>query len=282
MAIVVRLDQYRHGFQECGLLRGQAVLALVEQLFHGGNHMVVLFLGLDGFDDDAIGEPGVFFRVDGQCSAHDFHAPFIYSLCVTMQRMNSTLRVKFISAMSRYLLPPMSKTTCGATESAVLNDCFTSAKLDQVARLATRYQWSMAPRACGCSSQKIRIALWLTTCTQGRCHGPTMGPLCQWPFLDVAFPDLSTEGCATSGRGISQNRCRRNRVPLRARWPKQPGARRRLDFRPCPEAGATRGQTASGAGRDARWSPTADPARKPPGQKPYLREADAGTSPAGW
>src|ERR1039458_5455410 len=34
MAIVVRLDQYRHGFQECGLLRGQAVLALVDQLCH--------------------------------------------------------------------------------------------------------------------------------------------------------------------------------------------------------------------------------------------------------
>src|SRR5471030_105546 len=117
--------------------------------------MVVLFLGLNGFDGNAIREPGVFFVVDGQCSAHNFHAPFTYSLCVMMPRMNSTLRVKFISAMSRYLLPPMSKTTCGATKSAVLNDCLTSAKPDQVARLATRYQWSMEVRACGCSSQKI-------------------------------------------------------------------------------------------------------------------------------
>src|ERR1039457_4714415 len=154
MTIIVGLDQYRHGFQECGLLRGQAVLALVDQLFHGDNHMVVLFLGLDGFDDNAIRQPGVFLGVDGQCSAHDFHAPFTYSLCVTMQRMNSTLRVKFISATIRYLLPPMSKTTCGATKSAVLNDCFTSAKLDQVARLATRYQWSRALRACGWRSQE--------------------------------------------------------------------------------------------------------------------------------
>src|ERR1019366_2437995 len=75
MAIVVSLHQYRHGFQKRGLLRGQAVLALVDQLSHGGNHMVVLFLGLDGFDDNAIREPGVFLGVDGQCSAHDFHAP---------------------------------------------------------------------------------------------------------------------------------------------------------------------------------------------------------------
>jgi hypothetical protein len=102
--------------------------------------MVVLFLGLDGFDDNAIREPGVFFGIDGQCSTHDFHAPFTYSLCVMMGRMNSTLRVKFISAMSRYLLPPMSKMTCGATKSAVLKDAFTSAKLDLVARLATQYQ----------------------------------------------------------------------------------------------------------------------------------------------
>ena len=42
--------------------------------------------------------------------------------------------MKCISAMSRYLLPPMSKTTWGARKSAVLNDCFTSAKLDQLAR----------------------------------------------------------------------------------------------------------------------------------------------------
>src|ERR1035441_521382 len=111
MAIIVSLDQYRHGFEECGLLRAQAVLALVDQLFHCGNHTVVLFLGLDGLDNNAIREPGVFFRVDGQCSAHDFHAPFIYSLCVMMKRMNTTLRAKFISAISRYLLPPMSKTT---------------------------------------------------------------------------------------------------------------------------------------------------------------------------
>ena len=50
----------------CGFLRGQAVLALADQLFHGGNYMVVLFLGLDGFDDNAIREPGVFFGIDGQ------------------------------------------------------------------------------------------------------------------------------------------------------------------------------------------------------------------------
>jgi hypothetical protein len=30
--------------------------------------MVVLFLGFDGFDDDAIRQPGVFFWVDGQSS----------------------------------------------------------------------------------------------------------------------------------------------------------------------------------------------------------------------
>src|ERR1019366_7278578 len=144
MTIIVSLHQYRHGFHERGLLRGQAVLALVDQLFHGGNHMVVLFLGLDRLDHNAIREPGVFLGVHGHCSAHDFHAAFTYSLCVMMQRMNSSLRVKFISAMSRYLLPPMSKTTCGATKSAVLNGCFTSAKLDQVACLATRYQCSMA------------------------------------------------------------------------------------------------------------------------------------------
>src|ERR1017187_7601444 len=82
MAIIVSLDQYRHSFEECGLLRAQAVLALVDQLFHCGNHTVVLFLGLDGFDDNAIREPGVFLGVDGQCSAHSFHAPLSYSLCV--------------------------------------------------------------------------------------------------------------------------------------------------------------------------------------------------------
>src|SRR5258708_2885873 len=97
MTIIVSLDQYRHGFQECGFLRGQALLALVHQLLHRGNHMVVLFLSIDGFDDDAVCEPGVFLWVDGQCSAHDFHAPFTYSLCVMMHRMNSTLHVKFIS-----------------------------------------------------------------------------------------------------------------------------------------------------------------------------------------
>src|ERR1035438_10505502 len=111
MTIIVSLHQYRHGFHERGLLRRQAVLALVDQLFHGGNHMVVLFLGLDRLDDNAIREPGVFFGVDGHCSAHDFHAPFTYSLCVMMQRMNSTLRVKFICAMSRCLLPPDRKST---------------------------------------------------------------------------------------------------------------------------------------------------------------------------
>jgi hypothetical protein len=73
----------------------------------------------------------------------------------------------------------MSKTTHGATESGALNDCFRSAKLDHIARFAIRYQRSMDVRACGCSSQKIRIALWLTTCIQGQCHGPIMGPLCQ-------------------------------------------------------------------------------------------------------
>src|ERR1035438_4163383 len=134
MTIIVSLHQYRHGFHERGLLRRQAVLALVDQLFHGGNHMVVLFLGLDGLDDNAIREPGVFFGVDGQCSAHDFHAPFTYSLCVMMQWMNSTLRVKFICAMSRYLLPPMPKTTCGATKSAVLNECLTCAKSGEPCR----------------------------------------------------------------------------------------------------------------------------------------------------
>ena len=54
--------------------------------------------------------------------------------------MNSTLRLKLISAMRRYLFPPMSKTTNRATKSAVLNDCRTSAKLTHVARLATLYQ----------------------------------------------------------------------------------------------------------------------------------------------
>ena len=34
----------------------------------------------------------------------------------------------------------MSKTTYGGTKSAILNDCFTSANLAQVARLATLYQ----------------------------------------------------------------------------------------------------------------------------------------------
>jgi hypothetical protein len=41
-----------------------------------------------------------------------------------MPRMNSTLRVKIVSAMSRYLLPPMSKTMYGATKSAVLKRLF--------------------------------------------------------------------------------------------------------------------------------------------------------------
>jgi hypothetical protein len=31
------------------------------KLFHGGNYTVVLFLGLDGFDNNAIREPGIFF-----------------------------------------------------------------------------------------------------------------------------------------------------------------------------------------------------------------------------
>src|ERR1035437_2027992 len=39
----------------------------------------------------------------------------------------------------------------------------------------------MAPRACGCSSQKIRTAFWLTTCIEGRFDGPIMGPRCQRP-----------------------------------------------------------------------------------------------------
>ena len=47
-------------------------------------------------------------------SVHSFHPPFLYSLCVMILRMKSTLRAKLISAMSRYLLPPMSKTTNGA------------------------------------------------------------------------------------------------------------------------------------------------------------------------
>jgi len=76
-----------------------------------------------------------------------------------MARMNSTLRLKTISAMSRYLLPPMSKTTKGATKSAVLNDCFTCAKLAHVDALATLNQWSNALPAAGCSSQNVRIAL---------------------------------------------------------------------------------------------------------------------------
>ena len=40
--------------------QGQVDLAFVHQLFHGGNHVVVLFLGFDGFDDNAIREPGIF------------------------------------------------------------------------------------------------------------------------------------------------------------------------------------------------------------------------------
>jgi hypothetical protein len=54
LAIVVSLDQYRHGFQQGGLLRGQVVFTLVDQLLHGGNHMIVFFLGIDSFDDDTI------------------------------------------------------------------------------------------------------------------------------------------------------------------------------------------------------------------------------------
>src|SRR5258708_6817929 len=109
-------------------------------MLHGTNYSVVLFLGLDSFDHNPIRQSGVLLSIHSQGSTHDFHAPFTYSLCVMMRRMNSTLRLKLISAMSRYLFPPISKTTYGATKSAVLNDSFTSAKLDQVARLATRYQ----------------------------------------------------------------------------------------------------------------------------------------------
>src|SRR5271165_7329465 len=134
VAIVVSLNQNRHGFEQCGLLRRHTALAFVHQVFHGGNHAIILILGLDGFDQDAIREPGIFLAVDSQCSAHCRHSPFEYSLWVMMLRMNSTLRSNLISAMSRYLLPPMSKTTYGATKSAALNDCFTSAKLAQVAR----------------------------------------------------------------------------------------------------------------------------------------------------
>jgi hypothetical protein len=54
------------------------VLAFADQLFDGGSHIVVLFLGFDGFDENAIRKPGVFPGA------------------------------KFISAMSLYLLPPMS------------------------------------------------------------------------------------------------------------------------------------------------------------------------------
>src|SRR5258707_13334682 len=104
-------------------------------MFHGGNHMVLFFLGLDSLDHNPIRQSGVLLSIHSQGSTHDFHAPFTYSLCVMMRRMNSTLRLKFISAMSRYLFPPISKTTYGATKSTVLNVGFTSVKLDQTARL---------------------------------------------------------------------------------------------------------------------------------------------------
>jgi hypothetical protein len=80
-----------------------------------------------------------------------------------MPRMNKTLRLKLISAMSRYLLPPISKTMYGATKSAVLNACFTSAKLTQVAHFATLYQRSRGLHTSRYFWQKVRIALWLTT-----------------------------------------------------------------------------------------------------------------------
>src|ERR1019366_4757585 len=143
VAVVVGLNQDGEGLQQRRFLDGQIVLALVHEFLHGGNHPVVLFLGLDGFDDDAIRQTDVLLSVDYQRRAHAFHTPFTYSLCV--------------------LLPPMSNTTYGATKSAVLNVCFTSAKFTQVARLATLYQWSRGLDASRRFSQKVRIALWLTT-----------------------------------------------------------------------------------------------------------------------
>ena len=82
-AIVVSLNQDRHGFQECGLLRGQVFLGPVHQMFHGGDHMVVLLLGLNGFDDNAIREPGVFLGIDSQ--RHTYHGRIMGPICSPAQ-----------------------------------------------------------------------------------------------------------------------------------------------------------------------------------------------------
>lgn len=86
-------------------------------------------------------------------------------------------------------------------------------------------------------------------------------------------------GCATSAAGIGQNRCRRNRVPLRARWPARPGARRMSDCRRCPRAKAALAGSKGGAAPDARSSRTADRARKPKDRERPREAAGAGTGP---
>ena len=53
VAIIVSLDQDRHRFQQCRLLRRQPVLAFVHQLFHRPNHPVIFFLRLDGLQCDS-------------------------------------------------------------------------------------------------------------------------------------------------------------------------------------------------------------------------------------
>jgi len=51
VAIIVSSDRHRHGFQQCGLLRGQVLPAFGHHVSNGRNHAAVLFLGPGGFDD---------------------------------------------------------------------------------------------------------------------------------------------------------------------------------------------------------------------------------------
>ncbi len=75
--------------------RRQIPRVFVHQVFDGRDHVVVLLPGLDGLNHHAICQPGVFLWIDGQRSA-------------------------LLPRSSRILLPAPSKTTNGATKSAVL------------------------------------------------------------------------------------------------------------------------------------------------------------------